>query len=144
MRRNTFGIFALFDFCFALRHIRFSDSNSFCCFTSQSKAMVMLGWSVYLTTLLSWASLTKHLTSTLCKYLCCNWEQPFLNQLKEGEWPSKFSHDQSPGKHRTWPGLNLWPPKSAIRRTSAVRHVTNCARLYDIKTTKYSSSSFEN
>ena len=28
------------------------------CFTSQSIAMAMLGWSVHLTTLISWASLT--------------------------------------------------------------------------------------
>ena len=37
-------------------------------FTSQSTAMVMSGWSVHLTTLFSWASLAKRLTSTLCTY----------------------------------------------------------------------------
>ena len=35
---------------------------------SQSTAMVMSGWSVHLTTLFSWASLTKQLTSTSCTY----------------------------------------------------------------------------
>ena len=37
-------------------------------FTSQSTAMVMSGWSVDLNTLLSWASLTKLLTSIWCIY----------------------------------------------------------------------------
>ena len=35
-----------------------------CCFTSKSLAMVMLGRSDHLTTLFSWASLNKHLTTT--------------------------------------------------------------------------------
>ena len=38
-------------------------------FTSQSTARVMSGQSIHLTTLFSWASLTKRLTSTLCTYL---------------------------------------------------------------------------
>ena len=40
----------------------------FCCFMSQSTAMVMLGRSVHLTTFFYWASLNKRLTSTLCTY----------------------------------------------------------------------------
>ena len=36
----------------------------------KSTAMVMAGRSVHLTTLFSWASLNKQLTSTLCTYFC--------------------------------------------------------------------------
>ena len=39
-----------------------------CCFTSQSTAMVVVGWSVHLTTLFSWTSLNKPLTNTSCTY----------------------------------------------------------------------------
>ena len=45
----------------------------FVCFVAlppKSTAMVMGGRSVHLTTLLSWASLNKQLTSTLCAYFC--------------------------------------------------------------------------
>ena len=46
--------------------ISFILKQCFClvwCFTSQSTAMAMSGWLVHLTTLFSWASLTKHLTN---------------------------------------------------------------------------------
>ena len=33
-----------------------------------------------------WASLTKWLSSISCTYFACNWQQPFLNQRKGGEW----------------------------------------------------------
>ena len=36
------------------------------CITSQSTAKVILGGSFHLSTLFSWVSLTKHLTSTSC------------------------------------------------------------------------------
>ena len=39
-------------------------------FTPHSTAMAMSGRSFYLTTIVSWASLTKRLTSTLCTYFC--------------------------------------------------------------------------
>ena len=75
------------------------------CFTSQSTAMIMLGWSVHLTTLFSWASLNKRLTSTLCAHT-------FVTLLKSAEWRRmtvKLFHDQSPWKYGTgWatqPGL---------------------------------------
>ena len=41
---------------------------------SQSTAMVMSGWPVHLTTLFSWASLTKQLTSTLCHTLLVHYQ----------------------------------------------------------------------
>ena len=31
----------------------------------------------------------------------CNRQKPFLNQRKEGEWPLKLFHDQSPCKYVT-------------------------------------------
>ena len=46
-------------------------SRLFVCFVAlrlKSTAMVMAGRSVHLTTLYSWASLNKHLTSTSCTY----------------------------------------------------------------------------
>ena len=36
--------------------------------------MVMVGRSVHLTTLFSWAGLNKQLTSTLCTNFGCNWQ----------------------------------------------------------------------
>ena len=69
---------------------------------SQSTAMVMSGKSVDLTTLFSWACLTKQLTSTSCTYI----------RLLENVGQTK---SMGPGRDRTRaPG-------------SAVRHVTDCA-----------------
>ena len=49
---------------------------------SQSTAMVITGGLVHLTTLFSWASLNKCLTSTACTYFCS--QQPFLNDSFSG------------------------------------------------------------
>ena len=48
--------------------LQISEMRSFGFFKFQSIAMVMSGRSVHLTTLFSWASLTKPLTSTSCTY----------------------------------------------------------------------------
>ena len=66
--------FNTFVECTQIRHksclIRvYSVFGLVCCFTSQSTAMVMLGQSVHLTTLFSWAGLmNKRLTSTSSTY----------------------------------------------------------------------------
>ena len=52
------------------------------CLTSQSTTMVMSLLSVHLTTLFTWASLTRFI-STSC--FAWKWQQPFLHQRKEGE-----------------------------------------------------------
>ena len=80
------------------------------CLTSQSTTMIMSRRSVHLTTNFSLASLTKRLTITFCAHtFACNWQQPFLNQQKGGEWPKKLFHDQSPQKYGTGPESNLRP-----------------------------------
>ena len=75
--------------------VRISDNSSFClvrCFTSQSTAMVTSGRSVHLTTLFTWANLTKQLTRTSCTY-----------------FRLKLFHDQFPQKYGTGPGINSQP-----------------------------------
>ena len=71
------------------------------CFMSLSTDMVMSRQSVHLTTLFpgqAWLSVLP----VLCAHtFACNWQQPFLNQLKGGEWPKKLFHDQSPWKYGT-------------------------------------------
>ena len=58
------------------------------CFSSQSTAKVMSGWSVHLSTLYSLASLTKRLLPVLSAYtFACKGQQLFLNQQKGREWP---------------------------------------------------------
>ena len=52
-------------------HVCEHVSRLFVCFVAvrpQSTAVVMAGWSVDLSTLFSWASLNKPLTSNLCTY----------------------------------------------------------------------------
>ena len=50
----------------------------------KSTAMVIAGRSVHLTTLISWASLNKQLTSNRAHTFACNWQQPFMNDSAEG------------------------------------------------------------
>ena len=52
----------------------------FCCFTSQSTAMVMSGRSVHLTKLFSWVSLNKRLTSTSCTYFHLQQTDVLINE----------------------------------------------------------------
>ena len=59
----------------------------FVCFVAlrpKSTAMVIAGRSVHLTTLFSWASLNKQLTSNRAHTFACNWQQPFMNDSAEG------------------------------------------------------------
>ena len=50
----------------------------------KSTAMVIAGRSVHLTTLFSWASLNKQLTSNRAHSFACNCQQPFMNDSAEG------------------------------------------------------------
>ena len=61
------------DFCFCIVALR-----------PKSTAMVIAGRSVHLTTLISWASLNKQLTSNRAHTFACNWQQPFMNDSAEG------------------------------------------------------------
>ena len=101
-----------------------------CCFTTQATAMVMLGRSVHLITLSSWANMNKQFASTSCTYFHSfrNWQQPFLNEPVKGRrmtieiisWSiSTKVWDQA--------GIKLATPGSAIRYPSVVRHITDCA-----------------
>ena len=63
--------FVVKDMFNLLRHLRTFSQVLFVCFVAlrlKSTAMVMAGRSVHLTTLFSWASLNKQLTSTSCTY----------------------------------------------------------------------------
>ena len=64
-----------------------TGSSFFFCFVAlrpKSIAMVIAGRSVHLTTLFSWASLNKQLTSNRAYTIACNWQQPFMNDSAEG------------------------------------------------------------
>ena len=50
----------------------------------KSTAMIIAGRSLHLTTLFSWASLNKQLTSNRAHTFACNWQQPFMNDSAEG------------------------------------------------------------
>ena len=57
-----------------------------------------------------WQAWVSGFKPVLCAHtFICNWQQPFLNQLKGGEWPKKLFHDQSPQKYVTGLGSNLGP-----------------------------------
>ena len=106
-------------------------SSVFVCFVAlhpKSTAMVIAGRSVHLTTLFSWASLKKQLTSNRAHTFACNWQKPFMNDLAEGRritveiisWSiSTKVWDQA--------GIELATPGSAVSFASVTRHVTNCA-----------------
>ena len=82
-----------------------------CCITSKSTAMVMLRWSVPLTTLFAGHAWLSDLPVLCVHTLACNWRQPLYNQQK-GE-----------NDHRNTcmgPGW-YWTHDPAVRPT------TNCA-----------------
>ena len=103
----------------------------FVCFVAlrpKSKATVMARRSAHLTTLFSWASLNKQLTSTLCTYFCFKLTKILLNDSAEGrrmivEIISYLIFTKG------WDlaGIKLVTPGSAVRLPSVARHVTNCA-----------------
>ena len=100
----------------------------FWCFTSQSTAMVMLGWSVHLLPhFFSWTSLTKLLTSTLCTYFhfwmtitLLEWAERRKLAVEIISWSISM---------KVWyrVGIELATPGSTVRHVSAVWYVTNCA-----------------
>ena len=87
------------------------------CLTSQSTAMVMLGRSVHLTTLLSWASLTKHVHILS---LVTDNNPSRIRGREESDCRNYFIvnlHDSM------WQGLDRTRTPG-----SAVRHITDCAK----------------
>ena len=91
-------------------------------FMSKSTAMVMLGRSVHLTTIFSWASLTKQLTSTFCTYFCLL----LTTHLESGEGRRMTIEIIFIIKVWDWAGIRLTTPGYAVRNISAARHVTDC------------------
>ena len=75
----------------------------------KSTAMVIAGRSVHLTTLFSWASLNKQLTSNRAHTFACNWQQPFLNDSFSGREENdrrnyfmiNLHESMGPGRDRT-------------------------------------------
>ena len=104
----------------------------------KSTAMVIAGRSVHLTTLFSWASLNKQLTSNRAHTFACNWQQPFMNDSAEGRrmtveiisW-SIFT--------KVWDraGIELTTPGSAVSFASVTRHITDCATRPSVTTDKF-------
>ena len=94
----------------------------------KSTAMVIAGRSVHLTTLFSWASLNKQLTSNRGHTFACNWQQPFMNDSAEGRRMTIEIISWSIST-KVWDraGIELATPGSAVSFASVTRHVTDCA-----------------
>ena len=107
-----------------------SDELFICLFALRPKstAMVIAGRSVHLTTLFSWASLNKQLTSNRAHTLACNWQQPFMNDSAEGRRMTLEIISWSIST-KVWDraGIELATPGSAVSFASVTRHVTDCA-----------------
>ena len=103
----------------------------FVCFVAlhpKSTAMVIAGRSVHLTTLFSWASLNKQLTSNRAHIFACNWQQPFMNDSAEGSRMTVEIISWSIST-KVWDraGMELATLGSAVSFASVTRHVTDCA-----------------
>ena len=90
--------------------------------------MVIAGRSVHITTLFSWASLNKQLTSNRAHTFACNWQQPFMNDSAEGRRMTVEIISWSIST-KVWDraGIELATPGSAVSFASVTRHVTDCA-----------------
>ena len=84
----------------------------FVCFVAlrpKLTAMVIAGRSVHLTTLFSWASLNKQLTSNRAHAFAWNWQQPFMNDSFSGREENdrrnyfmiNLHESMGPGRDRT-------------------------------------------
>ena len=93
----------------------------FWCLTSQSTAMAMSGRSVHLTTLFSWASLTKRLTSTLCTYFPLYLTTTLLESAEGRRMALEIISWSISSKVWDWAVIKLMTPGSAVR------HITDCA-----------------
>ena len=82
--------------------------------------MLMLGWSVHLSTLFSWASLTKQLTRNSCTNF-----RLLLTTLLESAEGRRINVEIISGLHQG--GIELKNPGSAVRQISAARHVSDWA-----------------
>ena len=107
------------------------SKHMFVCFVAlrpKSTAMVIAGRSVHLTTLFSWASLNKQLTSNRAHTFACNWQQPFMNDSAEGSRMTVEIISWSIST-KVWDraGIELTTPGSAVSFASVTRHVTACA-----------------
>ena len=103
----------------------------FVCFVAlhpKSTAMVIAGRSVHLTTLFSWASLNKQLTSNRAHTFACNWQQPFMNDSAKGRRMTVEIISWSIST-KVWDraGIELATPRSSVSFASVTRHVTDCA-----------------
>ena len=86
------------------------------CFTSQSTAAnIMLGWSVHLTTLVSWASLTKQLTSTSCTYFRLLVTTTLLESVEGRRMTVEMISWSISTKVLDWAGIELMTPGSTVR-----------------------------
>ena len=97
----------------------------------KSTAMVIAGRSVHLTTLFSWASLNKQLTSNRAHTFACKWQQPFMNDSAEGRRMTVEIISWSIST-KIWDraGIKLATPGFAVRLTSVARHQTRYRLRY--------------
>ena len=100
---HRLGSFKNQQYLFWLRN----KKNNFLALRPKSTAMVIAGRSVHLTTLFSWASLTKHLTHTFA----CNWQQPFLEDSEEGRRMTIRKYGIGPGSNS----------RTVLKRTVSLR-----------------------
>ena len=100
----------------------------FCCFTSHVNSYGHCGTVSSLNHTFSWAGLSKRLTSNLCTYFRCNWQQPFLNKSAEGRRMTVEIISWSIST-KVWyrARIELATPGSAVRHASVARHVTDAA-----------------
>ena len=113
------------------------ENDLFLCFVvlrSKSTAMVIAGRSVHLTTLFSWASLNKQLTSNRAHTFACNWQQPFMNDPFSGRVENdrrnyfmiNLHESMGPGRDRThYPWIC-----SQLRICNQTRHRMRYAARY--------------
>ena len=100
----------------------------FCCFTSQVNSYGHCGTVSSPNHTFFLAGLNKRLTSNLCTYFACNWQQLFLNESAEGRRMTIEIISWSITT-KVWDraGIELATPGSAVRHASVARHVTDCA-----------------
>ena len=95
-----------------------------------STAMVIAGRSVHLTTLFSWASLNKQLTSNRAHTFACNWQQPFMNDSAEGRRMTVEIISWSIST-KVWDraGIELATPGSAVKGCKIFRGKTKLLKI---------------
>ena len=89
--------------------------------------------SLVLTTLFSWASLTKRLTSTSSTCFCLQLTTALLESAEWRRMTVEIISWSISTKVWDWTRIKLETPGSAVRQAAAVRHIADCATLPGVK-----------